>query len=84
MRTILTLLVVFLVPAISSAEMTREELKTMTATVINMNGGLCAEVVNISPLVQKGLFEVRCIEYRGGTGTVDYIMDANKGTAFKR
>ena len=31
----------------------------------------------------KNIFEVTCIEYRDGTGTKTYIMDAAKGTAWE-
>jgi hypothetical protein len=61
----------------------REELKTLTATILNLNGLLCAEVTDIRPLEIKNIFEVTCIEYRDGTGTKTYIMDAAKGTAWE-
>lgn len=62
---------------------TKEELKEMTALILNMNGLLCAEVVEIRPLkVQKDTYEVECIEYRGGKVRKTYIMDASKGTAW--
>ncbi|MER8438875.1 hypothetical protein NKH36_04625 [Mesorhizobium sp. M1312] len=63
--------------------MTEGELKEMTAFIINANGLLCAEVTDIRPLQLDGQFEVTCIEYRGGSGTVRYIMNAKQGTAFK-
>lgn len=60
-----------------------EELKEMVATIINLNGHLCAKVTEIRPLQIKDTYEVTCIEYRGGSGTVRYILDALKGTAFR-
>jgi len=64
--------------------MSRSDLNKVIGLIINTNGMLCAEVVSVSPLKQKDVYEVRCIEYRGGTGTVDYIMNAREGTAFRR
>ncbi|MXP15822.1 hypothetical protein GRI44_13795 [Altererythrobacter confluentis] len=59
-------------------------LNEQIATMINLNGHLCAKVVRVSPLVIGGnRYEVTCIEYRGGSGRVRYIFDAEQGTAFK-
>lgn len=55
----------------------------MTALMINANGDLCASVVDIRPLESEDRFEITCIEYRGGSGTVRYIMDTEKGVIFK-
>lgn len=66
-----------------ASAMTDSELKQMTAFIINSNGHLCAEVVDIRGLALKDQYEVTCIEYRGGSGTVRYIMNARQGTAFK-
>jgi hypothetical protein len=63
--------------------MTKEELKTVMATMLNLNGHLCAEVIDIRPLQVANQFEVTCIEYRGGSGRVRYIFDGNTGKAFK-
>jgi len=55
------------------------------ATVINLNGLLCARVTNVRPLkVRDDVFEVTCIEYRGGTGTVRYIVNTETGIAFQQ
>jgi len=62
---------------------TEQELKELIATMINLNGDLCAKVTEVHPLQQPNIYEVTCIEYRGGTGTVRYIFDAVKRTAFK-
>jgi hypothetical protein len=52
------------------------------ATLINLNGQLCAQVVNVQPLqVRDQVFEVTCTEYRGGTGKVRYLVDGSTGTA---
>jgi len=54
------------------------------ATVLNLNGLLCARVVSVEPLrVSSDAFEVTCVEYRGGTGTVRYIVNAANGTAYR-
>jgi hypothetical protein len=81
-RYLIPLLSSFLVAAPAQAA-TEAELKEMTAAIINMNGMLCAKAVEIRGLQLEGQFEVTCIEYRGGSGTVRYIMDAQKGTAFR-
>ncbi|MER8806031.1 hypothetical protein [Mesorhizobium australicum] len=73
----------FLLSTFNASAMTPDELKQVTAAIINMNGLLCADVVDIRPLELDGQFEVTCIEYRGGSGTVRYIMNAKEGTAFK-
>ena len=78
--TILAILLAVVTPANAAS---KEDLKEMTALILNMNGLLCAEVVDIRPLkVRKGTYEVECIEYRGGKGRKTYIMDAAKGTAW--
>lgn len=54
------------------------------AMMLNLNGHLCAEAVRITPLKQPKVYEVRCIEYRGGAGTVDYVLDMNTGVGWRR
>lgn len=67
----------------NSHALSDEDLKKMTAAIINMNGFLCAKVVDIRPLkVGRHVYEVTCIEYRGGTGQKIYLMDAAKGIAW--
>ena len=57
--------------------------KEMIALLLNLNSLLCAEVVEVNPLkVRPGVLEVKCIEYRGGTATKNYIVDTNDGSAF--
>lgn len=60
------------------------EAEEMMATFLNLNGQLCAKVVNIAKLKLPDTYEVRCIEYRGGTGTVDYIVNVKSGEVIKR
>lgn len=54
------------------------------ALMLNLNGHLCAEATRITPLKQPKVYEVRCIEYRGGRGTVDYVLDMNTGVGWRR
>jgi len=60
---------------------TEAEIRTMVATGINGNGHVCAEVVSIIPLGVPGAYEVRCVMYRGGQATGDYLVDAMRGVA---
>ncbi len=60
------------------------EIDEQIATVINVNGFLCARVISVRPLEMKNIYEVRCVEYRNGSGTVDYIMNAATGIVYKR
>lgn len=76
----LTIALAILSPANAATD---AELKETMATFINLNGLLCAKVTNIRPLKLNNKFEVMCIEYRGGAGTVRYIFDGNTGIAFK-
>jgi len=58
------------------------DIEKLAATIINLNHHLCAQVLEISPLqMRDGVYEVTCIEYRGGTGTVRYMLDARAGLA---
>jgi hypothetical protein len=55
------------------------------ALLINLNSLLCAEVVEINPLkMRPSVFEVTCVEYRGGKATKTYIVDTDSGTAFEQ
>ena len=61
----------------------REALKETAATILNMNGLLCAQVVNIRPLAAgNDTWEITCIEYRGRSGEKTYHMDALKARAW--
>lgn len=67
-----------------TGSISKAALNEQIATVLNLNGLLCASVVGVRPLaVGANTYEVTCIEYRGGAGQVRYVMDAAKGTAFK-
>jgi hypothetical protein len=67
----------------ATAQSSKAELEEMTATILNINGFLCAKVTDIRPLQVENQYEVTCIEYRGGSGTVRYILNAATGKAFK-
>lgn len=81
-RLIVTLGLVYIVFA--SGYAVAGEAEDMMATFLNLKGQLCAKVVNVSKLSLPNTYEVRCIEYRGGTGTVDYIVNVKTGEAVKR
>ncbi len=70
---------------IYSKDLSKAELKEAMAAIINLQGHLCAKVIDIASLKLRGTYEVSCIEYRGGNGKVDYIVKLNDGiTVFKR
>jgi uncharacterized membrane protein YvbJ len=48
------------------------------ASIINLNGRLCADVVAVYD-IGGGQYTVDCVEYRDGTGRVSYTVDLNKG-----
>lgn len=55
--------------------------REVIATMINLEGYLCAEVVSVRELQISGVYEIICIEYRGGSGQVRYIVDARSEPA---
>lgn len=88
MRSILVLSFALLIVLQNSAlaqveNMSKEELKEIMATMINLRGHLCATVTDIRPLRFGNQFEVTCIEYRGGSGEVRYIFDGNNAQVSK-
>lgn len=52
------------------------------ATILNVNGHLCARVVSVNRLTVGGgrVFEVTCVEYRSGSATVNYRIDMRQNT----
>lgn len=57
-----------------------ETAKETAATMINLNGHLCAKVTELLPAKnQSDAFEVTCTEYRNGTGTAHYLLDSKTG-----
>lgn len=66
-------------------DLSRQHVKKVTAFILNVNGLLCAQVVDIRPLeVEENVYEVECVEYRGGNGRKTYILDADARTAWER
>jgi hypothetical protein len=53
--------------------------KTTLATIINMNGELCAHVQSAEPM-GADRYRVTCTRYRDGTGTATYELNAKTGT----
>lgn len=58
------------------------EAEDVAALMLNLNGLLCAEVVDLRALKQDNVYEVQCVKYRGGTKEVTYILDMNSGNAW--
>lgn len=77
-----TAVLIFMVAAAwpASAQQSKEEL---LQAAINLNGLLCAKVVDATPLKIADQLEVTCIEYRGGKGRARYIYNLKTGRAFK-
>jgi hypothetical protein len=63
--------------------LSRSDIEHLVATGINLNGHLCAQIVDIRPLKVSGAYEVSCIAYRGGSAKKSYVLDALKGVAFE-
>lgn len=82
MKLVLIALAAFI--SLSSLAVAQDDADKMMATFLNLKGHLCAKVVNVSKLSIPDTYEVRCIEYRGGSGTVDYIVNVKSGEAFRR
>ena len=85
MKKIMLALIVFAHMATPAAAtpMTDKEIKEKMAFFINESGFLCAEAVEILPLMHKSTYEVRCIERKGGTDIVDYIFNIEAGRVIK-
>ncbi len=64
--------------------LTREKVEALVATGLNLNGHLCAEMVDLRPIQLKSKYEATCITYRGGSATTTYIIDALQGVAFEQ
>jgi hypothetical protein len=64
--------------------LSRAELNELVATGLNLNGHLCAQVVDMSPLKRQNTYEVSCIAYRGGKAKKSYVLEALKGIAFEQ
>ena len=61
----------------------KDEVNKTIKLVFNLNGLLCAEIVDVRPLaIGNDRYEVECIEYRGGSGKKTYILDAQENKAW--
>lgn len=80
MSRIITIIGAVLLCASSANAQTLEE---FIATMLNLNGFLCASVVETRPLQVADQLEVTCVEYRGGSGRVRYILNRKTGVAFR-
>ncbi len=58
---------------------TNPEAESTIKAFINLNGQLCAEIVGIRPLAMPDTAEVKCVEYRGGSSNVTYIINIKTG-----
>jgi hypothetical protein len=52
-----------------------------TKAILNLNGHLCADIVDVKPRARVGEFEVTCIEYRSGAGSARYVLNGETGEA---
>lgn len=82
MKKIIITLMLLAMPCLAFAE--QGEGDKELALFINLTGNLCAKVVSIHKLEVSDYFEVRCIEYRGGTGTVDYLVNFKEQKVIRR
>ena len=55
-----------------------DELKNSLALLINTQGELCAQVLQVT-LRGHNLYDVSCTRYRDGTGSATYLVDLNTG-----
>lgn len=81
MKKIIISLILLALPSMAFAEDNTDKALRL---FINLTGNLCAKVVSVHKLEVPDYFEVRCIEYRGGTGTVDYLVNFKEQKVIKR
>ena len=63
---------------------TQSDSNEQIATILNLNGLLCARVVEMRLLPLGKMYEVTCIAYRGGRATKSYVLNMEDGSAFER
>ena len=66
---------------ITSTRFNTPEGREALATMINLNGRLCARVVGLSGTVSRPIVE--CIESRNGTTRVTYVIDMDSGRVLR-
>ena len=81
MKKIIISLIILALPSMAFAEDNTDKALRL---FINLTGNLCAKVVSVHKLEVPDYYEVRCIEYRGGTGTVDYLVNFEEQKVIKR
>lgn len=81
MKKIIISLILLALPSMAFAE---DDTDKALRLFINLTGNLCAKVVSVHKLEVPDYYEVRCIEYRGGTGTVDYLVNFEERKVIKR
>lgn len=81
MKKIIISLILLALPSMAFAEDNTDKALRL---FINLTGNLCAKVVSVHKLEVSDYYEVRCIEYRGGTGTVDYLVNFDEQKVIKR
>ena len=74
MKTLALSLCALLLSATSAQAGEKEDLEELMATFINLNGYLCAKVVDVKPLKLKDTYEVTCFQYRGGSAKATYVF----------
>ncbi|WP_152421443.1 hypothetical protein [Desulfocurvibacter africanus] len=77
------LIIVFIASSALAAEtlihkVNRDAVDVMAA-LINLDDHLCADVIGVYKLNQPDIYEVECIEYRGGNGRADYLVNLKTG-----
>ncbi|MHC1701474.1 MAG: zinc-ribbon domain-containing protein [Humidesulfovibrio sp.] len=65
------------------AKMVNPQTNEGMATLINLNGCLCAKVTSVRNM-SGAIYYVDCVEYRNGSGEVTYRVDLDTGTVSKR
>lgn len=58
---------------------TNPEAENTVKAFINLHGELCAEIVSVKPLALPNTAEVTCVEYRGGSSHVTYVINIVSG-----
>lgn len=81
MKKIIISLILLALPSMAFAE---DDTDKALRLFINLTGNLCAKVVSVHKLEVPDYYEVRCIEYRGGTGTVDYLVNFEEQKVIRR
>jgi hypothetical protein len=71
------LIITSLIMSIEIASADSTEAKEYAATIINLNGYLCAKVISIAKT--GNIFDVACTENRDGTGIVSYEINSSSG-----